>query len=189
MDSRVRAIFQKANSEHRQVFTELESKAILRFYGIPTTSEKVATTEVEAIAHAHELGYPVVLKICSPAILHKTEVGGVRLGLVDAADVKTAFIEMMATVRQRRPDVTIHGVLVQHMVPDAQEVIVGAKRDPSFGPVVMFGRGGFWLRSSMIPRFASHRSQRRKLCKWSRRSEVIPSSLGTVGRKIWTSQV
>jgi acetyl-CoA synthetase (ADP-forming) len=142
MDSRVRTIFLKVNSENRQVLTELESKAILRSYGIPTTSEKLATTEVEALTYAQELGYPVVLKICSSAILHKTEVGGVRLGLADAAEVKTSFNEMMATVRQRRPDATIHGVLVQHMVPDAQEVIVGARRDPRFGPVLMFGLGG-----------------------------------------------
>lgn len=142
MDSRVRAIFLKVNSETRQVLTELESKAVLRSYGIPTTFGKLATTEVEALAYAEELGYPIVLKICSPAILHKTEVAGVRLGLVDAAEVKTAFIELMATVRRRRPDAPIHGVLVQHMVPDAQEVIVGAKRDPSFGPVVLFGLGG-----------------------------------------------
>jgi acetyl-CoA synthetase (ADP-forming) len=142
VDSPVRAIFLKVNSEHRQVLTELESKAVLRFYGIPTTSDKLATNVAEARTYAQELGYPVVLKICSPTILHKTEMSGVRLGLVDAAEVKTAFIEMTTAVRQRLPDATIHGVLVHHMVPDATEVIVGAKRDPIFGPVVMFGLGG-----------------------------------------------
>ena len=123
--------------------SELEGRCLLAAYGIPGPREAVATTAEEAVTAAQSIGYPVVLKILSPDIQHKTEVGGVRVGLADAAAVSHAFDEVTQVVRRAQPQARLEGALVQEMVRGgAVEVILGVLRDPSFGPVVVFGSGG-----------------------------------------------
>ncbi len=124
--------------------SEVEGRRLLATYGIPGPKEKVAPTAEAAIAAADGIGYPVVLKILSPDIQHKTEIGGVRVGLGNAGAVRRAFQQVTAAARAHHPTARIEGVLVQEMVSgdDAVEVILGIMRDPSFGPVVVFGSGG-----------------------------------------------
>ena len=122
--------------------TERESKHILSRAGIPVTIERLAATPDEAVAHALEIGLPVALKIESPDIAHKTEAGGVRLGLATESRVRTAFSEIVDAVRAYAPDARVNGVLVQQMAPRGVEMMLGVTRDPVFGPVVAAGLGG-----------------------------------------------
>jgi acetyltransferase len=123
--------------------SEVEARRLVVDYGIPAPRERVAGSADEAAEAARSIGYPVVLKILSPHIQHKTEIGGVRVGLADEAAVRSAFEEVMEAARERHPHADIEGVLIQEMVgDDAVEVIVGVLRDADFGPVVVFGFGG-----------------------------------------------
>ncbi|TPG49913.1 CoA-binding protein [Roseomonas nepalensis] len=124
------------------VLTEREAKAVLAAYGVPVVAETLATGAEEAVAAADAAGYPVVLKVESPALPHKTEAGVIRLGLAGPEAVRAAFAEVMANARRAAPGAPIHGVLVQPMVPAGIEVVVGARRDPLFGPTVLVGMGG-----------------------------------------------
>jgi acetate---CoA ligase (ADP-forming) len=121
---------------------EAESKEILEAYGFATPKGSVATTADQAANIADQLGYPVVLKIWSPDILHKSDVGGVKVGLKSAQQVKDAFDLMMFRIPKKMPDAHILGVLVQEMCASGREVILGMHRDPHFGPLMMFGMGG-----------------------------------------------
>ncbi len=122
---------------------EIEGRKLLADYGIEGPREATAADEEAAALRAAKIGYPVVLKILSPDIQHKTEMGGVRLGLADEIGVRTAFREVMAAARQHHPNARIEGVILQEMIPaDSVEVILGILRDPSFGPVIVFGSGG-----------------------------------------------
>ena len=121
---------------------ETESKEILEAYGFATPKGSIATTAEQAAGIAKQLGFPVVLKIWSPDILHKSDVDGVQLGLNSAKEVKDAFDLMMYRIPQKLPDADILGVLVQEMCSGGKEVILGMKRDPHFGPLMMFGMGG-----------------------------------------------
>jgi acetyltransferase len=123
--------------------SEVEGRALLAAYGIPGPREAVATTTKEAAKAAQHIGYPVVLKILSPDVQHKTEIGGVRVGLRDEAAVVTAFRQVMEAARRHHPQARLEGVVIQEMIPaEAVEVILGVLRDPDFGPVVVFGSGG-----------------------------------------------
>ncbi len=124
---------------------EFESKEILEACGFVTPRGSLATTADQAVSIAEQINYPVVLKIWSPDILHKTEVEGVKLGINSAQEVRDAFDLMMYRVPQQRPDAQILGVLVQEMCRSGQEVILGMTRDPRFGPVMMFGMGGIYV--------------------------------------------
>ncbi len=115
---------------------------MLSAYGIPTPPITLTETAVSAAAEAEKMGYPVALKVASADIPHKSDVGGVRLNLMDGAQVADAFAEMMARVKTAVPDAKIEGIHVQRMIPQGQEVIIGAVQDPQFGPLVMFGSGG-----------------------------------------------
>jgi len=127
----------------RGSLSEVEGRRLLASYGIPGPKEAVATTAEEAIEVARHIGFPVALKVLSPDIQHKTEIGGVRVSLGDEAAVGTAFREVMGATRQHHPQARLEGVVIQEMVPaDAVEVILGVLRDPDFGPVVVFGSGG-----------------------------------------------
>jgi acetyltransferase len=127
----------------RTILTEVESKALLAAYGIPTTPTRVAASAAEAVSIADGLGYPVVLKIYSQTITHKTDVGGVRLNLGDATAVRQAFDGIEAAVTAKVGREHFQGVTVQPMVKlDGYELIVGSSIDPQFGPVVLFGSGG-----------------------------------------------
>ncbi|MBU3865365.1 acetate--CoA ligase family protein [Streptomyces sp. 4503] len=139
----VRAVLDAARAEGRTALTAPEGKRITDAYGIPTPAEGLAETVDEAVALADRIGFPVVLKIVSPDILHKTDAGGVRVGLASCAEVRGAFTAIVDNARSYDPKARIQGVQVQQMVPDGgQEVIVGAVTDPTFGKVVAFGLGG-----------------------------------------------
>jgi acetyltransferase len=123
--------------------SELEGRRLLAAYDIPGPQETLAGTEAAAVEAAEEIGYPVVLKVVSPDIQHKTEIGGVRVGLEDAQSVASAYREVMEAARQLHPEARLEGVLIQEMIsPSAVEVIVGLLQDPDFGPVILFGSGG-----------------------------------------------
>ncbi|TMJ02813.1 MAG: acetate--CoA ligase family protein [Alphaproteobacteria bacterium] len=123
---------------------EAEAKRILSEAGVPFAPERVARTRDEAVAAAKDIGFPVVLKILSADIAHKSEAGGVALGLRHAQEVAQAYDTMIATVAQREPSARIDGVLVARMI-EGVETVIGVKRDAVFGPVVMFGLGGIYV--------------------------------------------
>jgi acyl-CoA synthetase (NDP forming) len=133
---------QRAKKDGRTVLTEIESKQVLAAAGIPVAEAHLATTAEEAGKAAREVGYPVVIKIVSPDITHKSDIGGVRVGLESKKQVIAAFEEMLDAVREVQPKARIDGVAVQHMAPAGTEVIIGMSKDPQFGPVLMFGLGG-----------------------------------------------
>lgn len=123
-------------------FNEAQAKALLAQIGIPSPQEAVATTPYEAAAQATAISFPVALKLVSADILHKTEVGGVKLNLTSAAEVAAAAQDILASAKAARPDANIDGLLVSQMVTGGVETILGVHRDPAFGPVVTFGLGG-----------------------------------------------
>ena len=135
-------VIDRAKSEGRAVLTEVESKQILEEAGIPAASARLARTADEAVKAAAELGYPVVLKIVSPEVTHKSDVGGVKLDLDSEETVAAAFQEITKAVKRQQSEARIEGVAVQKMARPGIEVIVGMSKDPQFGPVLMFGLGG-----------------------------------------------
>jgi acetate---CoA ligase (ADP-forming) subunit beta len=138
-------IIQKARGEGRTVLTEIESKELLKGLGIPTTEMRLAVSEAEAVTISAEIGYPCVLKVSSQDISHKSDAGGVKVGLGDGAEVSAAYRSIMTSCRAKYPDAAIEGVTVQNMAKPGVEVIVGMATDPQFGPVLMFGLGGVWV--------------------------------------------
>lgn len=142
---RVQRIIDRHIRRGQREIGEMESKEILEAYGFLTPRGAVATTAEQAGNIADQLGYPVVLKIWSPDIIHKSDVGGVKLGLMNRQQVMDAFDLMMYRIPQKMPEAQILGVLVQEMVRKGQEVILGMHRDPAFGPVLMFGMGGIFV--------------------------------------------
>ncbi|HVX62744.1 MAG TPA: bifunctional acetate--CoA ligase family protein/GNAT family N-acetyltransferase [Pirellulales bacterium] len=142
--SAARSQFDKLAAKEQPILSEEDSKNLLEAYGIPVTRPIPAATPAEAVAVARDIGYPVVLKIASPDITHKTDVGGVALNLAGDAEVEAAFSRMVKSAKQKRPEARIEGVTVQPMVvaADGVELIVGAKQDPVFGAVLLAGMGG-----------------------------------------------
>lgn len=132
-------------SRHLGSIGEVLTRPLLEAYGIPLVPANIAENEDDAIRVANEIGYPVVMKINSPDILHKSDLGGIRLDLNDAASVRQAYQEMISTVQTKMPNARIEGVLIEATAPKGQEVIIGMKRDPGFGPVMMFGLGGIFV--------------------------------------------
>jgi acetyltransferase len=126
----------------RPALSEHASKELIAGWGVPVTREQPAASAAAAVNAAKSLGYPVALKVDSPDILHKTEAGGIRLGLRDDAQVRAAFSEIMSSAAAYAPQAAINGVLVQEMVAGGVEVIVGVSYDPQLGPVLLFGTGG-----------------------------------------------
>jgi acyl-CoA synthetase (NDP forming) len=122
-----------------------EARPLLEAYGIPTPPEFLATSPYEAATFASRIGYPVVLKLISPDILHKTDVGGVILNVQDEEAASSGFEKLVTRASSAHPGAHVRGVQVQKMVTGGQEVIVGVKRDPTFGPLVMFGLGGVYV--------------------------------------------
>ncbi|MEP0762905.1 MAG: acetate--CoA ligase family protein, partial [Chloroflexota bacterium] len=139
----VRKVFDQAYAEGRVSVGEAEARAVAEAYGLHLPKSQLAATADEAVRIAGEIGYPVVLKIASPDILHKTDVGGVKVGLQNAGDVRDAFDLIVYRATRYVPDARIWGCLVQQMVPmNGIEVLVGMSKDPQFGPLVTFGLGG-----------------------------------------------
>lgn len=139
-----RMIVDAALAEGRSMLSDIESKAILRAFGIPINFTIEADDAEEALVAAETVGFPVAMKVRSPQITHKTDVGGVRTGILNAADAKMAFRGIVESARAARPEAEILGVTVERMAhaEDARELVVGVSRDPVFGPVVLFGAGG-----------------------------------------------
>ena len=135
-------IINKAKKEKRTVLTEIEAKEILGEIGISCTETKLAATKEEAVALSEKIGYPVVLKISSVDITHKSDAGGVKVNLKNREEMEKAYDEIMTSCRAACPDADIEGIAVQGMAKVGTEIIMGMIKDPSFGPVVMFGLGG-----------------------------------------------
>jgi acetyl coenzyme A synthetase (ADP forming)-like protein len=138
----VRAVLDAARAEGRTSLTAPEGKRVADAYGIPVPDEGLAESADEAVQLADRLGFPVVMKIVSPDILHKTDAGGVRVGLSSAAEVRGAYTEIVGNARSYDADANVLGVQVQQMAKPGQEVLVGTVTDPTFGKVVAFGLGG-----------------------------------------------
>jgi len=134
-----------ARKQRRTLLSEVEAKDLLAEAGIPVARAILAKGQKKAVEAAEAVGYPVVMKIVSPDIAHKSDVGGVTLGLKDAKAVRKAYKEMIERVSAAAPNAKIAGVAIQNMAPQGIEVIVGATTDPQFGPVMMFGLGGVFV--------------------------------------------
>ncbi|BBL63166.1 acetate--CoA ligase family protein [Methanosarcina mazei] len=132
----------------------LESLGILEAYGIPVVKTVFAKTEEEAVKAAEEMGYPLVMKVVSPQISHKSDVGGIRLSLQSGDEVRAAYLGMMEKIPEKRPDAVLEGVQIQKMLSGGNEVIIGMIRDPTFGPMLMFGLGGVYVEILKDVRFA-----------------------------------
>jgi len=143
--TKARDIIQNALQNKRYKLLEPESKELIAAFGITTARHTVTASVKEAIQAATSIGYPIVLKIVSPDISHKTDVGGVKVGIKDAEGVKAAYEEIMKNVNIKKPDARIEGILVEKMATPSTEVIIGGLRDPQFGPAVMFGLGGIFV--------------------------------------------
>jgi acetyltransferase len=131
--------------DNRLVLLGSEAAAVARAYGIPAAPISLVTTPDEAVEEAEKMGYPVVLKVASPKILHKTDVGGVKIGLDSPEAVRKGFIEIMENVHRLMPQAVIYGVEVQKMMPRGVELIIGMTRDVQFGPLIAFGLGGIYV--------------------------------------------
>jgi acyl-CoA synthetase (NDP forming) len=135
-------VIDKAKEEGRSVLTEVEAKQLLKQAGISVVDTRLATSKSKAISISRELGFPVVLKIASPDVVHKSDVGGVKLNLKTVTQVGKAYSDIMNAVRAQYPEAKIQGVSVQKMARSGVEVIIGMSKDAQFGPVIMFGLGG-----------------------------------------------
>jgi acetyltransferase len=145
-DQAVRRVLEKAKSEGRYAIGDLEAWDILEAYGIDIPKSKLAENQDQAVKIAAEIGYPVVLKITSPDILHKTDVGGVKVGLEDPQEVRDAFELMLFRAERYLPEAEVWGCQVQEMAPPGGlEVLIGMNRDPQFGPLITFGLGGIYV--------------------------------------------
>jgi len=142
---KVEKMFLKTKRERILNLVEYEARDVIASYGFTTPKSSLALTSREAIAAAEKIGYPVVMKIVSPDILHKTDVGGVRVGIENNMEAEEAFFEITSKSRQYLPHATILGVSVQEMVSSGKEVILGMTRDAQFGPLIMFGLGGIYV--------------------------------------------
>lgn len=140
-----RSIIRRVREEGRSTLTEIEAKEIFAAYGLPITKTQLARTENEAVDLAKTIGFPVVMKIVSPDILHKSDAGGVKVNIKDEASVREAYRTILTNSKNYRAEANIHGVAIQEMAPSGTEVILGSVNDPTFGPTMMFGLGGIFV--------------------------------------------
>ena len=140
-----REIIAKARKAGRNALTEVESKQVFAAYDLPIAITKLAKSEQEAVDIAKDIGFPVVMKIVSPQILHKSDAGGVKVNIKDEAGVRDAYNTILANAKKYKADAEIHGIAVQEMAPWGTEVIMGSVNDATFGPTVMFGLGGIFV--------------------------------------------
>ncbi|MBL7170085.1 MAG: acetate--CoA ligase family protein [Candidatus Aenigmarchaeota archaeon] len=138
-------IFDQARKEKRNNLTELESRQILEYYRIPVVKGVVVQQIKDALAFAEKYGYPLVLKIVSKDIIHKTDAGGVIVGIRNEKELRDGIVGLIKTVRKKKPRARIDGVFVQKMLAEAPEVIIGGKKDPTFNQVLLFGLGGIFV--------------------------------------------
>ncbi len=142
---KVKAVFARVRSEGRVTIGDAEAREVMEAYGIPLPKSGLAANPDEAVALAESIGYPVVMKIASPDILHKSDIGGIKLNITSASEVRDAFDLLVYRAQRFMPDATIWGCQVQQMVKGGREVIIGMNRDPQFGPLIMFGLGGIYV--------------------------------------------
>jgi len=142
---KVHQLLDDVREDGRLTMGEAEARDVMAAYGIRIPQSKVAKHADEAVQIAEEIGYPVVMKIASPDILHKSDIGGIKVGLTSATDVRDAFDLIVYRATRYMPDATIWGVQVQEMVMGGKEIIIGVNRDPQFGPLLMFGLGGIYV--------------------------------------------
>jgi acetyltransferase len=135
-------IIAKARKDGRSALTEIEAKQVFKAYGLPIAETSLATTEEEPVNLARKIGYPLVLKIVSPDILHKSDAGGVKVGVTDEKGVREAYQTILKNAKAYKADANIHGIAIQEMAPKGTEIVLGSVNDPTFGPTVMFGMGG-----------------------------------------------
>lgn len=141
----VKAVFYDVKKDNRLTLLGSEAAEVIAAYGVPETPIKLSQSPEEAAAMADEMGYPVVLKVASPKILHKTDVGGVKIGIKTPGEVKKAYVNIMENVHKYLPAVVPHGIEIQKMAPKGVELIVGMTRDVQFGPMICFGLGGIYV--------------------------------------------
>ncbi len=139
------SLIEDVKSGKKQILTEFESKEILKEYDIPVPDGGLATSKEEAIEIAEDIGYPVVMKVMSPDILHKSDAGIIGLDVKDEEEIKEKWDELMDNANGYEPDANILGILINPMIDQGKEVIIGINKDPQFGPVVMFGLGGIFV--------------------------------------------
>ncbi|HOG46369.1 MAG TPA: acetate--CoA ligase family protein, partial [Anaerolineae bacterium] len=142
---RVRETLAKVREDGRNTLGDAEARNIAEAYGLRVPRSRLAATPDEAVQFAEEIGYPVVMKIASPDILHKSDIGGIRVGVTGAANVRDSFDLLVYRATRYMPDAQIWGVQIQEMVTGAKEIIIGMNRDPQFGPMIMFGLGGIYV--------------------------------------------
>jgi len=140
----VNSVLGLAIKEKRNL-TEAEAYELLSKYGIPVPKYSVASSEEEALKIAKRLGFPLVMKIVSPDIIHKTDIGGITLNIMDTQQVRESYKDIICNVKENKPEARINGMLLYKQAPKGVEVIVGMIRDPQFGPTVMFGLGGIFI--------------------------------------------
>jgi len=138
-------VFENARKENRDRLAEIEVHDVLNAYGFPQPKSLFARTSEEAVAAAKGIGYPIVMKIISPQIVHKSDIGGVRVNLKNKKDVENAFFDITTHLKNIMPTAHIYGVLIQEMVPTGKEIIMGITKDPQFGHMIMFGLGGIYV--------------------------------------------
>jgi len=180
---RVREIIKRARRDRRVVLLPHEASEVVRAYGVEAPEMRVATSEAEAVDYAEELGYPVVLKIVSPDILHKTDIGGVVLNLSSAEEVRSAYRGIMARVSRHMPRARLYGVLVSRMAPQGREMIIGMSRDVQFGPLIMFGLGGIYVNFLRDVSFALAPLSRREAAEMIRETKAYTLLRGIRGEK------
>ena len=143
--AKVKSIFENVRKNGRSNLLEEEGYEVLEAYGFPTPKSILCTTEQECMNAANQIGYPLVMKIVSPDIIHKSDAGGVKVGIKTDDELKNSFRTITENALKYKSDAKIKGVLVQEMVKSAKETILGASQDPTFGPVIMFGLGGIYV--------------------------------------------
>ena len=143
--NQVQELLRRVKDEGRSTLLQEEGMQVLKAYGIPIPLGKIAKTEDEAVMITKDVGFPVVMKISSPQILHKSDAGGVRVNIKTGEEARDTFVQITRNVKQYNPNAEINGILVQEMVADGKETIIGSKQEPGFGAVVMFGMGGIYV--------------------------------------------
>ncbi len=143
-EKKVHNLIERAKTEKRSLL-ETEAKELLREYGIPVPDFKLIKSEDEIIGLAKEINFPIAMKIVSPDIIHKSDAGGVKIGLKDEKEAKLAYQGIISEAKKHNKEAKISGAIVYTIVPQGTEIIIGMMKDPHFGPVIMFGLGGIFV--------------------------------------------
>ena len=144
-DPKISKIFEVAMAENRQFLFEHEAKMLLSLYDVPITKIELVKTEDAAVVAANKIGFPIVLKIVSPQVLHKSDAGGVIVGVNDEKGIREGYQKIISNIKKNVPTAVIDGILVQEMAPKGTEIIIGSTVVPTFGPTIMFGLGGIFV--------------------------------------------